>query len=147
MAGQCWMLPSTLRGPAIGKSHLSSVYPRVFFRELAPKEGACLCVKLAVLHPLEKRLDRWQPPVPGLLSARVNVVSVVVRPCDRRDVGSRQPPAAFQLISQGGLHSLALSRRAQKVWGSMDPGSHTESLISLNLELEHQGILEALQAG
>ena len=33
MAVQCWVLSPTLRGPAIGKkSHLSSVYPRVFFK-------------------------------------------------------------------------------------------------------------------
>ena len=98
--------------------------------ELFSKEDACLCVKLAVPHPLEKCLDRWQPLVPCFLSAPGGVISVVVQTCDRRDVGSRQPPAGSSSYPKAGY----LPGFQQKSPGTL--GKHgsrvprTESLIS-----------------
>lgn len=98
--------------------------------DLFSKEGACLCVKLAVPHSLEKCPDRWQPLVPGLLSPPGGIVSVVVQTCDRQGVGSRQPPAGSSSYSKAGYLPGPQQKSPETLGkhGSRIP--HTESLIS-----------------
>ena len=81
MAGRCWVRSSlTLGEPAVlHKGTLTQCIPEPPVNRTVSKEGACLCVKLAVPHPPEERLGRRQPRTLGPLSLLGGAVFAAAR--------------------------------------------------------------------